>query len=273
MSTEIQFLNVNQLLPYPDEKLRFRPLGDEHYDTLRESIKKNGIMEPLIVTPLDNNQFTILSGHNRLNIAKELNINVPCIVKTDLSESEKQLIVIETNLLNRNIDEMLISELSYALSTRYKLLKHQGKSKKKGLDEADTSAAKVGTEYKLSAAMVKRYVQVSNLIDDLMKLADEHQLPFMAAYNISFLSNNDQKSLYAYIYKNELKCTIKQSAELKEANSCTDEILDKVFTNTPRSGSDRLNKTEFLQYIPKEYSSIDVRDIIIKALKAYFENQ
>ncbi len=272
MSNEITLLNVEQLIPYPDEKLRFRPLDTEHYNTLLASIKQNGIMEPLIVVPADDDKYMILSGHNRHNIAQELKLSVPCIIKTDLSENEKKLIVIDTNLLNRNIEEMLVSELSYALATKYKLMKHQGKAKKGSDGKTENSASKVGSEYKLSPASVKRYIQLTNLIDELMKLADEHHLPLAAAYNISFLSVNNQKALYAYLYKNDLKCSIKHSEQLKEANSCTDEILDLVFNNTERSGQDRLNKSEFKKYIPADYPNKDVREVIIEALKAYFDN-
>lgn len=269
MDTGITMLDIEQLVTYPDEKLRFRPLDEEHYLRLKDSISQNGIMEPLIVVPSED-KYMILSGHNRYNIACELGIKLPCIIKDNLSEKEQKLIVIDTNLLNRNLDEMLISELSYALSTKYALLKHQGKAQKDNEGNAENSASKVGGEYKLSPAMVKRYIQLTHLTEDIMNLADEHKLPFMAAYNLSFLSKKNQEKLYKYLVKNNLKCAIRHSELLKEEGDCSEEKLDEIFQNTENNIRTRLNKGDFRKYIPSEYREKDMKEVIIIALKAYF---
>jgi len=71
----------------PIDKLRIHPVNKQIYVSdekrkaeLLESIKEHGILEPLIVTP-DNNEYSILSGARRFACTKELGYTeVPCIV-------------------------------------------------------------------------------------------------------------------------------------------------------------------------------------------------
>ena len=70
----------------------------------------------------------MLAGHNRTNAAKIAGLSeVPAIVKTDLSDEDAYVYVIETNLLQRSFAELLPSEKAAVLVARYEKISSQGK--------------------------------------------------------------------------------------------------------------------------------------------------
>lgn len=85
----------------------------------RKFAKEHGILNPVIAQKIDGG-YEMLSGHNRMNAAKLAGLKeVPAIVKTDLSEEEAYVYVIETNLMQRSFSDLLISEKAAVLKARY----------------------------------------------------------------------------------------------------------------------------------------------------------
>lgn len=99
---KIEQIPINMLIPYRNHM--FTLYSGERLDDMVQSIKTNGIMMPIIVRALNNNQYEILAGHNRCNAAKLAGLaEVPSIVKKDLSDEEAEMYVIETNLMQRGL--------------------------------------------------------------------------------------------------------------------------------------------------------------------------
>jgi ParB family chromosome partitioning protein len=104
---ENDMLSVDLLIAYPNHPFKLYE-GDRLADMVR-SIKEMGILLPIIVRPAgsDNEQYEILSGHNRVNAAKEAGLTeIPAIIKHDLSDNEANLIVTEKNLMQRSFADL-----------------------------------------------------------------------------------------------------------------------------------------------------------------------
>ncbi len=108
-------IETNKLKPYELNKELFDSLPKEDYQALKEDIKKNGIKTELHITKSN----TILCGHQRWNIAKELELKeIPCkIINIDESNELKvKEYVILDNVLRRHLTTeqkyLLIAELS-----------------------------------------------------------------------------------------------------------------------------------------------------------------
>ena len=100
-NNKIVMINEKNLENYPNQPFSLYE-GDKKKEMI-ESIKLNGIMQPLIVRPLSNGKYQILAGHNRRMCAKEIGINeLPCIIKNNLSEDEAKIYLIDTNLCTRD---------------------------------------------------------------------------------------------------------------------------------------------------------------------------
>lgn len=304
LNTLLQMDNDNSIISLPINKLDlfpnspFKVYEGKKKEQLIESIKDNGIMFPLIVMPNreSRGRYTVLSGSNRLDAAQQLGLeNVNAIVRTDIeSEEDAILIVVETNLFNRSIDDMLPSELAKSLALRQKALKQQGKRSDltsgtlcQKLDSEDTSRTLYQTlneEYKLSERNIRNYIRLTYLCDNLLSLVDYNIISFIAGVELSYLKQEEQILLFEIIDELHPKISIDIAKELKLLSNTVN--IDSILTKeqikaalTPiKSNGGKPKSSNFIKipiksivsYI-KEDDLPKVQDILIEALKLYYE--
>lgn len=122
----IQNVEINLLKNYHNHP--FTLYTGKRLDDMVESIKENGILNPVIVLKKDVRRYEILSGHNRVNAARQAKLNViPCIVKENITDKEAYTYVIETNLMQRSFSDLLPLEKALVLKIRYEKIASQGK--------------------------------------------------------------------------------------------------------------------------------------------------
>lgn len=125
-NNQVKYIPINRLFEY--HKHPFQLYTGERLTDMVESIRQNGILSPIIVQPLDNGNFEILSGHNRVEGAKQVGLDtVPAIIKENLSEDEAEMYVMETNMIQRSFSELLVSEQASILQYRNSKMFSQGK--------------------------------------------------------------------------------------------------------------------------------------------------
>lgn len=89
----ITSIAIDKLVPYRNH--RFTLYKGERLEDMIQSIKKNGVITPIIVRAMDNGKYEILSGHNRVYAAGQAEIkSVPAVVKTDLSDEDAEIYVV-----------------------------------------------------------------------------------------------------------------------------------------------------------------------------------
>ncbi|MDK8254998.1 ParB N-terminal domain-containing protein, partial [Gemella morbillorum] len=194
-------------------------------DDMVESIKENGVLNPIIVLKKDNN-YEILSGHNRVNAARIAKVkSIPCIVKENLTDKEAYTYVIETNLMQRSFSDLLPTEKALVLKMRYEKIASQGKRndlqkeinnldqgiiEKESKEEDKTDSRKtLGKEYNLSGASIARYLRLNELSKSWKKEVDEDEIGLTMAVDLSYLSKEIQEHLYQKC--EELELSLKPS--------------------------------------------------------------
>ena len=116
---------VEEIHPFYDHP--FRLYEGDRLEDMVQSIRAYGVLNPVIVRKAARG-YEMLAGHNRTNAAKIAGLTeVPAIVKTDLSDEDAYVYVIETNLLQRSFAELLPSEKAAVLVARYEKISSQGK--------------------------------------------------------------------------------------------------------------------------------------------------
>ena len=116
---------VEEIHPFHDHP--FRLYEGDRLEDMVQSIKDHDVLNPVIVRKAARG-YEMLAGHNRTNAAKIAGLTeVPAIVKTDLSDEDAYVYVIETNLLQRSFAELLPSEKAAVLVARYEKISSQGK--------------------------------------------------------------------------------------------------------------------------------------------------
>lgn len=226
---EMQTMDIDRLKPF--HKHPFKLYTGQRYLDMLESIKSNGILQPLLVRPSDSG-YEILSGHNRFECAKAAGLSEVPVIITDVDDDEAQLIVTETNLYQRSFSDLSHSERARIITLHMEENKRQGKrtdliDKVKDL-LAETSrqvGAKLNTkeelseQYGLSPRQITRYLRIDKLSDELKARIDNGNIPFNAGVELSYLTADEQDILEKYLETEEYKIDTKKSELLRELSA------------------------------------------------------
>lgn len=291
MSQENQIKNIpiSSLVPYHDHK--FQLYSGERLEDMVESVKKNGILIPIIVQPYGEN-YEILSGHNRTNAAKLAGLEtVPAVIKERLSDDEAEMYMIETNLRQRGFDDLKISEQAAVLAMRHSKMFSEEKSRAineelERLDGNEHFKSKLevtGEEYGMKKDSVARLLRVDKLIPELKPWVDSKQLAVRAAVELSYIPEEEQKLLYSIIKSPDngmlIKLDIRKAKQLREAYKNVEKLSKSKMTEL-LIGDYKAKKSEmkslklpsefYLKYFDEDTEPEKVLMIIEKALENYF---
>ena len=271
---EIPTAPADMFIPYNDEKLRLDLHYGEDRERLKESIQLNGIFTPVICVK-NNDKFMILSGHNRVDIAKELNINVPYILKNDLSHEEMELICIDDNLIHRQRNDYKPMQLAYSIKVKMDAEKHQGVALSNGYSKL--TGDKIGEEHGLTRKMINIYLKLNELVDEAKQFVNEKKISIRLAYELAFLDGDSQKIILDYL--NDFKINEKM------VNAIRNNIIDKEFKTyedkkifiesqlmqlrVTVTQSRKLDFRKVRKVIPKDIKDEDVEEYVIKAINFY----
>lgn len=228
----------SELEDYPNQP--FKLYDKEKRNEMIESIRINGIMQPLIVRPIDNGKYQILAGHNRRSCARELGITkYPCIIKKNLTDDEAKIYLIDTNLCTR--DKISPMERARAYKIKYDTYKKRNintsmfEEIKKDNEGALNTLIK---EEKTSAGSIQRYLRLMYLVPSLQDLVDKGKISLTVGEKLSFLPNEEQKFV-AEIIKDDVKIN--------------DGMAQKI-----RKESERNKREDYYNFLMKE----DILDLI-----------
>lgn len=223
----------SKLEDYPNQP--FKLYDEDKRKEMIESIKNFGIMQPLIVRPIDNNKYQILAGHNRRRCARELGIDkFPCIIKEDLSDDEAKIYLIDTNLCTRD----KISPMERARAYKIKYDTYKKKNIKTSMfeeikmDNVGIARAKLIKEENSSVGTIQRYLRLTYLIPSLQEFVDKGKISLTVGEKLSFLPKEEQKFVTDIINDN-----IK----------INDSIAQKI-----RKESERYKKEDYTNFLLKD---------------------
>ena len=190
----------------------FKVIEDEAMTRLVESIKKKGVLSPIIVRKRKEGGYEIVSGHRRAHAAMKAELKViPAIVR-DLSDDEAIIIMVDANIQR---EEILPSEKAKAYKMKYDAMKNQGLPGNSLQQISEVS----GDNYKA----VQRYIWLARLNDDLLELVDKKRLGLVQGVSISSLSQEEQKLLYPLI--KVISCSVMEMDATGRENQKREYIL------------------------------------------------
>lgn len=204
-NNQIKQIPLDMLVPFHNHQ--FSLYNGERRDDMVESIRKNGVMTPIVCRPNPNGSDTyeILIGHNRWNCSKIAGLEtIPSIIKEQLTEEEAQTYVDESNLIQRGFNDLKISEQARIIARRYSEMFSQGKRNDiineiralNGESESNgNSREKVAEEYGLGRNTIARLVRISKLCDGILAWLDKGQLAVIAGVELSYLTAEEQSTL------------------------------------------------------------------------------
>ena len=245
----IQMIQIKNIQPFHDHP--FHLYEGERLEDMIASVKEHGILNPVIVQKIDGG-YEMLSGHNRMNAAKLAGLKeVPAIVKTDLSEEEAYVYVIETNLMQRSFSDLLISEKAAVLKARYEKESCQGRrndiieeiARLEGKEVEVTrghgdhrmkTRDTIGKEYKLSGSSVGRLLKLNDLIKPFKDMVDRGALYTKVALQLAFLPEEEQNMVLIVMKEKKTKVTIDMVMKLRShSGTLTDAMVRRYLSTEP----------------------------------------
>lgn len=280
-------LNIEKSIPIPIEKLfpfpnhPFQVNNDEKMKEMAKTIKESGVSTPLIVRPRPDGNYEIISGHRR-KFASELAElkEVPCIIR-NLTEDEAVIEMVNSNMQREKI---LPSEKAFAYKMKLEAQKHQGKRTDTTLSQVATkseksTAEKIGSEFGESRDTVYRYIRLTELIPELLKLVDEDRIAFTPAVDLSYLKEDEQYVILNIYEYDEKTPTVPQARHLKmlsqEGKLTADKIEEIMGEQKPNQVEKlKLNYERIKKLLPKHIvTEKQAEDFIAKCIEEHNERE
>ena len=243
---------------------------DDSLKELMDSIKKTGLIHPVIVRE-KNNKYEMISGHRRLKAYELLGIDeIEADIK-ELTDDEAIVFMVDSNI---HREKILPSEKAMAYKMKYDALKQQGKTLFPSGTESELNETKT---------QVYRYIRLNNLIPELLQLVDDTVLKdkravltmgLRPAVELSYLSKDDQELVYEEITYEDLTPShvqAKRIRELGEKGELDSDILESIFLEQKPNQAKRLsfNEERIRKVLPKDIKDYKIEDFIIKAIESY----
>ena len=220
-------LELNKLHPFAGHPYKVH--DNEEMDALVESIRMNGILTPLIVRPLENGEYEIISGHRRSRAAKKVGlVTVPAIV-IPFDKDSAAIAMVDSNL---HREHLLPSEKAFAYRMKLEAMRHQGRrtdSTSTQVGRKSESAELIGEQSGESKNQVRRYVRLTKLIPEILQMVDEGKIALTPAVELSYLTEAEQRDLLSVMECDEVTPSLSQAQRLHrmslEQRLSEDEIL------------------------------------------------
>lgn len=260
-------ININLLIPFENHPFKKRD-GIEQRE-LVESIAQNGLLEPITVRSFPAGKYEIISGHRRVEACKELGITeVPATIK-EMSKDEAIIAMVDSNI---HREHLLPSEKAFAYKMKLDAIKHQGKTTSRQVVGKSESADKISNTE--SGRQIQRYIRLTYLISELLKLVDDGRIAFTPAVELSFLSENEQEILLNEIEYADATPSLSQAQRLRKLSEDGNFFVDTVFAvlseEKPNQKEQvRIPADKLRDILPRGMDKQKTEDFIIKACEHY----
>ena len=250
---------------------------DDAMKTLVASVKERGVDQPAIVRPREGGGYELIAGHRRQQASEMAGIkNVPCVVR-NMTDEEAILAMTESNFNQRS--EILASERAQALKMQLEAIKRQGE-RFTGVAAGDIGKRSneiIAERNKMGAKTVQRYIALNNLVPDLMKLADDKKIPFMTAFEMSYIKPKNQAYIAMTIEAQESAPTHAQAQRMRELDSkgvLNGDVIDGIMLEEKKEEIKVIiSGQELGKYFGADKSPKEMKDTILKLLDEYKEKQ
>lgn len=207
LKSNVVIIDDDKIEDYPNQP--FKMYDEDKRKEMIESIKINGIMQPLIVRPIENGKYQILAGHNRRYCGREAGMKkFECIVKENLSDDEARIYLVDTNLCTR--EKISVMERAKAYRIKYDTYKRR-KIETSIMEEIEKDnigiRGKFVKEEKSSNGSIQRYLRLTYLIPELQNFVDNGKITIQVGEKTSFLPNREQKILAEILAEEKVKLT------------------------------------------------------------------
>ena len=279
---EITMIDINLLDEFKNHI--FSSISQNKFEELKESISRSGVLSPIIVRRKQD-RYEIISGHNRTKSCKELGINeIPAIIK-DYDDDMAELIMIETNLAQR--ENILPCEKGLAYKKRLELIKKMKKDIKASdrnelqetapLGQKEYSVEKLANESEDSKTQIQRYIRLTELNNELKNKVNSDVIGIRAGVELSYINPEEQEIVNDIIEETNIKLSTNQAEKLRaERGTITRDNVLEIIKGKPKKKEDKftgkLLKNTYKKYKDKFANDKEFSELIDILLENHYKD-
>ena len=267
-------LDISKLHPF--EGHPYKVSDDEDMEALVESIRTQGVLTPLVVRPMEEDAYEVISGHRRLHACKKAGITtVPALIYS-LDRNAAAIALVDSNMHREHI---LPSEKAFAYKLKMDALSRQGQrtdlTSRQVVRKLETADMIAENE---SGRQVQRYIRLTHLLPELLEKVDEGKIAFTPAVHLSYLSPAEQGWVLDEMERNDCTPSVGQAYHLKEhsmAGTLTRDFVAGLMSQEKANQKERLKipMERIRKYFPKHYTTAQMEDAIVKMCEAQFRRR
>ena len=268
-----------QAMQLPIEKLRpfenhpFQVKDDDEMNQLVWSVLTQGVLTPLVVRPLKNDEYEVISGHRRLHACQKAGIvTVPALIYA-LDRDAAAIALVDSNL---HREKILPSEKAFAYKLKMDALSRQGQ-------RTDLTSTQVGRKLETaeiigeqsgeSKNQVRRYIRLTELIPQILRMVDAGKIALTPAVELSYLTGQEQQDLLETMESEDCTPSLSQAVQLKKLSQSGELNMDKIFEILREPKANQQEKISFRlddlrKFFPKSYTPARIQERILKLLEA-----
>ena len=267
-------LPVNKLRPF--EGHPFQVKDDAEMDQLVWSILTQGLLTPITVRPLENNEYEVISGHRRLHACQKAGIEtVPALIYA-LDRDAAAIALVDSNL---HREKILPSEKAFAYKLKMDAMSRQGErtdlTSRQVVGKLETADLIADNE---SGRQVQRYIRLTELIPEILSMVDNSKIALTPAVELSYLTPQEQRDLLETMESEDCTPSLSQAIQLKKLSQAGALNIDKIFELIREPKANQRDKISFRtmdlkKYFPKSYDAARIQAHIIKLLEADYRKR
>ena len=268
--TRAEHLAVEKLRPFDGHP--FKVVDNEEMDQLTWSILTQGLLTPLVVRPLDNGEYEVISGHRRLHACKKAGIEtVPALIYA-IDRDAAAIALVDSNLQREHI---LPSEKAYAYKLKAEAMKRYGKPNLGHVVpdyDSTRTTAEIGEASGESYKTVQRYIRLTNLIPGILQKVDEGRIALTPAVELSYLTEWEQRDLLETMESEDCTPSLSQAIQMKALSQSGQLDMDTIFHIMTQPKANQQEKisfkaSELRDFFPRHYTAAQMMQEIKVALK------
>ena len=268
----IKQVRLSQLFPF--ERHPFKVNNDAEMLKIVESVKQYGVLSPAIARPLPDGGYELVSGHRRKRACELAGLETMPVIVRELDDDAAAILVVDSNLQREGL---LPSERAFAYRLKLEAMQHRGQRKdltsvqvEPKLRARDVIAQEVGES---SGVQVQRYIRLTELIPPLLDIVDERKIAFNPAYELSFLTKDEQRLLLDAMDSEQATPSLSQAQRLKQFSQrgeLTAEVMRAIMSEEKKDAERITLKGDTLRkYFPASYTPKRMEETIIKLLEQW----
>ncbi|MBR7147651.1 MAG: ParB N-terminal domain-containing protein, partial [Firmicutes bacterium] len=225
-----------------------------------------GLLTPISVRPIENGEYEVISGHRRLHACEKAGIEmVPALIYS-LDRDAATIAMVDSNL---HREKILPSEKAFAYKMKFDAMNHQGRTSGQVGQKWTRDQISEGE----SGRQVQRYIRLTELIPDILRMVDDGTIALTPAVELSYLTKQEQRDLLETMESEDCTPSLSQAIQMKKLSQLGFLDMDKIFAILREPKANQQDKISFRvddlrKYFPKSYTASRIQGHILKLLEA-----